>query len=247
MAIRHLTSALRLSLLAALCSLSFASSFPAQEEELIRVHFRSFLLHGNPPSGSLHFINHDGKKHLVEIRSNRLPHNASLYEGTNPLIIYQGETPVASVELPHESSDIILLFAASARATHADGDEPVQGYHLFPIPAAMADFPQGSYLLFNLTRRPVAALVGGQPVQLPPGNHQLVRPAQTDSDNLVMRFAEYRDDAWQRSMNVAFYYRPDQRQMLFITENNDATRSLSLRAINDRDFKPQPIDPENDS
>jgi hypothetical protein len=73
------------------------------------------------------------------------------------------------------------------------------------------------YVLLNLTHGPVAGVVGGEKVRLPPGRRAIVAPAADRGEDLCFAGLQYRrDDKWRPFFSSNWRLRPNARVLVII-------------------------------
>jgi len=206
----------------------------------VRIAFRTLLLQGSLDGPHLRVVDGEGASMDVMVFATNLSHATYKYSGPNPLIFYQENEAVARFTVPEGPREMILLFIEQKNR------EPGElKFRIFAMEADAVKFPPGSYLLINFTDLDVAAEIDTKLILLKPRDQKLVVLPYDQNTSIAARFAERRDGAWVRSYQLAWYFNPTARNMVFLTRNDDVDRSLRLRTIGDRHYMPLPP-PEED-
>ena len=169
-----------------------------------------------------------------------LSHATYEYTGPNPIVFHQDEGPIASFTVPEGMREMILFFIEQK---NVQPGEPK--FRISAMEADAANFPLGSYLFINFSDLDVAAQIDETRIRLRPKGRQLVQLRHTESKSIAARFLEFRNGEWVRSYQLAWYFRPDARKMVFLTRSDDVDQSLRLRTVTDRHFSPLPPDEES--
>ncbi len=204
-------------------------------ESKTELSFRTLLLSGSFGDAHPSIRNADGSFLPVPTSGMSLSRTAIPYQGPNPIVFYLEGQAVASVQIPGGMKEAILLFEEVVAPEEKD-----PRFRVIPIPADAEQFPPGSYLFFNFTDLELAADIDSNPIRLAPGDQKLLVLSHEKNSNIAARFSERRDGEWRRSYQLAWYFKPSSRSMVFLTRDDDVDRSLRLRTVSDRHAPPMP-------
>jgi len=217
----------------------------AQEEgpELppVRIAFRTLMLQGTLGGPHLHLIDGKGNRMEILVFTTNLSHKTYEYTGPNPLVFYQEQDRVASFTVPQGMSEMILLFIEKK---NREPGEPK--FRIAGMEADAVNFPLGSYLFINFSDLDVAAQIDKERIRLKPKEQKLVKLSYEENTSIAARFAEFRGGEWVRSYQLAWYFQPTARKMVFLTRDGDVDNSLRVRTITDRYFSPLPPEEEEE-
>jgi hypothetical protein len=205
----------------------------------ITVSFRSFLLNGSGTDFPLYFIDSEGDRQYVILSHTNISRESYAYRGPNPITFYEEIKPVASHTVPVGMREMILIFEENP---HDQLDQ--LRYHITSVESDAVSFPLGSYLFFNQTEFDLAVQLDDELSHIAPYSRKLVCLGFDDSRALAARFFALKGETWERHYQLAWYFRPTTRQLVFLSRDTDVDRSLRIRTITDRHF--QPLPPEED-
>ena len=237
----RIISGMRLLFLWIASSLILSAQDAPQPAPPVRIAFRTLLLQGTLNGPHLRMVDETGEPMDVMVFTTNLSHKTYGYSGQNPLIFYQENEVVASFTVPEGLREMILLFIEQKNP--APGE---MKFRIFAMEADSVNFPIGSYLFMNLSDLEVAAEIDSQLIRLNPRDQKLVVLPYKQNTTIAARFAERRGGEWVRSYQLAWYFRPTARNIVFLTRDNDVDRSLRLRTITDRHFTPLPPEEEEE-
>lgn len=219
-----------------------AQSEPA-EPPPVRIAFRTFMLQGSLSGPPLQLIDGARKQINVRVLNTHLSYATFNYYGPNPLLFYQEEELVASFTVPEGMREMILFFVE--RKNRVPGEPK---FHITAMEADAVNFPLGSYLFINFSDLDIAAQIDKTRIQLGPQDQKLVTLSHENDTSITARFAERRNGEWVRSYQLAWFFQPNARRMVFLTQDDDVDQSLRLRTVTDRNYRPMPPEvEENDA
>lgn len=202
-----------------------AAFVSAQEPERVKARVQAVSLEAEALSG---IFWHDGQEYLpLRVPASYLP-EAVAVEGPNPMPLFveargpEGETlyrPAGAVGLPPEGGAVILLLRRR-------GDE-VLGQ---AVPLETGRFPDGSYMIFNLSREMLFLSMEEQVSRIAGGGVAVVRPASASPAPIPVMF---RRDDQQEDLDIVtttWFYNPRARHLVFFfrMDGREQIRSLLL-------------------
>jgi hypothetical protein len=171
--------------------------------------------------------NHDAPM-VVDINSAFVSERSTHYHGANPIQFFSNDERIGMATIPEEADDVLILFRPSLPDEVAQGAAP---FVANVIDTAAFDFPSGSYLFINLTDRHVGALVGGVDQVIKPGDMGLLSLDFEENRNIEARFREEIDGQWVRSYQLAWYFRPTNRQIVILSQTANGSMSITSRQV----------------
>lgn len=99
------------------------------------------------------------------------------------------------------------------------GPNNEDGFNILPLNPA--DVRGRNYVILNLSRGPVAGIVGGRKFRLAPGRRTIVAPEADRGDNLCFASLNYmRNDKWRPFFSSNWRLRPRSRALIIIYQTN---------------------------
>ncbi len=215
--------------------LCLSAQEPPPELPPVRVAFRTLLLQGSLDGPHLRVVDATGAPMSVMLFTTNISRSTYRYTGPNPLVFYQDNEPVARFTVPEGMNEMILLFVEQKNREPGE-----MKFRIFAMNADSVNYPLGSYFFMNFSGLEVAVEIDEKLIRLKPGDQTLVSLPYEKNTNITARFAELRGGEWVRSYQLAWYFKPTVRSMVFLTRDDDVDRSLRLRTITDRHYTPLP-------
>lgn len=134
--------------------------------------------------------------------------------------------PLLTVTLPPDGGEFLLLFANGS-----DG-KPRTAL----VNYSMQTAPLGSYLVWNLTARPLSLQLDASHTLLAPGRSQTV--TLPEDKNTYMPLKVF-DQAHGQVYGARHLHRPQTRQLVFLTDSPGRADHVSLRMITQTVFTPE--------
>ena len=158
------------------------------------------------------------------------------YTGPSPLVFFRESTdqkgelmrePVASVNLPDDSRDFLLVFLSKK-----DGDEDI--IRIFPIKDDASSFPSGQFRVWNLTTHKIAAQIADERILVQPGKQTDLSPNLADKQyyGAKIYFQPADSTDWEPFINKGWTHYASQRVLIILLpgENADAPPTMIIRA-----------------
>ncbi|WFB36271.1 hypothetical protein P3T73_00650 [Kiritimatiellota bacterium B12222] len=195
----------------------------------------------------------NGKFAALRIPSSNFP-EAIEYEGPNPLNLVTlvkneaGEmipVSVARATLPPDAEEVLLLMLPmppkSAPATtsndpsDASAPNPIQPptrYGIKVVDFSPSAFPDSSFLLWNLTGRPLLGSVGDKVFKVTPHQFELIQPEINGKPKALDAKIMYADDTSRQSYTSRkWFLQPNQKFMMIMTANPEDPQQYLLKTV----------------
>lgn len=134
--------------------------------------------------------------------------------------------PFATVELPPEGGEFLLLFGGQPGAVR-----------IAAMDFSRESAPLGAYLFWNLSSQPLGVRLGEAAGMLSSGARELIRPQSEDRSYLALRVFGDQDGAARQLFASRHFHRETTRQLVFITDAETPGR-VRLKIITQRVLAP---------
>ncbi|MCB1208058.1 MAG: hypothetical protein KDK97_01965 [Verrucomicrobiales bacterium] len=134
--------------------------------------------------------------------------------------------PIARATIPFAATRCLFLFFKQTPPPN----EPNLRYRVQTLEDSLLDLPQGSYLVFNATRRNLIGAYDETRFDVPAGNRVLLRPDITDGGNGAWRFWDAAE-AKKPIHSSMWRHRAAGRFILFINSDPEHPAGLKVKAI----------------
>jgi hypothetical protein len=204
------------------------SAANADDVKQVNITFRCLILSQDAYWEMVNIHERDGEPKYIDFNSAFVSERPITYVGSNPLRIYSEDKLIASVEIPEEAEDIFILLRSAPANETVQGKPPLIAH---VIDSAAFDFPPGSYLIINLTDRQVGALIGGVDQVIQSEEISLLTLDLDENSNIEARFREEIDGQWVRSYQLAWYFRPTNRQVVILGQTPNGKMIITSRQV----------------
>lgn len=187
--------------------------------------------------GKLYVKEKEGYAPLNVYTSGRTPERT--YLGPNPMLFYgkfpgsNGLTeyrPIAQASIPIESNQVLLIFKETAESDKSDSST----YDVAAIDDSQSIFPRNSYRFINWSGEKIAGKLGNEVFVLPPKTSKTIQAKQTDKNTLQIQLIELKDDKNSRIYSANWYYQPNTRKLVFLTETQRRNKKrIKVKVIAD--------------
>lgn len=168
------------------------------------------------------------------------------YSGANPLTLYtlvhDPETnekmpiPVARATLPEGAEEVLFLMLPlpprnEGRDEDREGGPPAR-YGIKLVDFSPESFPETSFLLWNVTGRPLVGMVGEEEFQAPNNQFTLLQPDIGEGPRALDAKIVYADDPDHESYTSRkWFIAPGEKQMMMIIPDRDNSNSYLIKVI----------------
>lgn len=168
------------------------------------------------------------------------------YSGPNPVTLVSlvdtegGSFPVtvARATVPAEAGEVLLLLTPlppEAGGLGEEGEaspvEPPTQFGVKVVDFSPGSFPETSFLLWNLTGRPLLGLLGKKPFRAADNQFVLLRP-DIDGPRALDAKIMYADDSSRESYSSRkWFLRPGQKKMIVMMSDPENRNAYLLRSI----------------
>lgn len=196
--------------------------------EPITITFRCLILSQESYWDEVNVREMDGDPKYIDFNSAFVSERPITYRGSNPILFYADDKLIASADIPEGAKDVLILFRSETDDKIAAGSLPLSA---LVIDSAALDFPPGSYLFINLTDRRVGALIGEIDQIIKPEGMSLLTLGFEENSNIEARFREEIDGQWVRSYQLAWYFRPANRQIVILGQTLNGKMIITSRQV----------------
>lgn len=128
---------------------------------------------------------------------------------------------LASVELAPAGGDYLLLFSGDAETR----------LEVMAVPFSSGDVPFGSCLVWNITRRPLGVVLGGDRGLLAPKQRQVFRPATMTNEYFDFRIFDEYQGAPRALAGGPHFLKDQSRQLIFLVERVPGGIPVQVRVV----------------
>ena len=131
-------------------------------------------------------------------------------------------TPVGSVLMPDNANEVLLIFIR-------DPNREEEYYQITAINRDRADFPKGSYQIYNLSDYAIAGKVDDSTFQLAKRENSIIRLSRKETAAIEVKFARTDEDGWKLAYSSLWGHKVNKRVNIFICNSGDLVNPVKVR------------------
>jgi len=135
-------------------------------------------------------------------------------------------TPVASVSLPANASEVLLIFMRNKKVE-------AERYNVIAIPRDKSSFPSGSYQIFNLSDFPVSGKMGDEVFKLEYHGKKVIKLPLQEKTSIEVKFAQEEDGQWSLGYSSIWSHYASKRVNIFILNSENSVSPIDVRRFSE--------------
>jgi len=154
------------------------------------------------------------------------------YKGTPQMTFFREETnsetgelvrtPVGSVLMPVNANEVLLIFIR-------DPNREEEYYQITAIKRDRANFPKGSYQIYNLSDYAIAGKVDDSTFQLAKRENSIIKLSRKETAAIEVKFARNNEDGWKLAYSSLWGHKVNKRVNIFICNSGDPVNPVKVR------------------